>query len=118
MNVFELLDAHRAREDMALKLCNVHRKYDLLVTPTMPITAFEAGPYNPWNSHKPEDWIRWSSFTYPFNLSQQPASSCPCGFDDDGLPVGLQIVGPKYADHLVLQGSKAFEKLAPFQLPP
>ncbi|MBC8268768.1 MAG: amidase [Rhodospirillaceae bacterium] len=117
MSVFELLDAHKAREDMALKLAQVHADYDLLVTPTMPRTAFEAGPFNPWKSNKAEDWIRWSSFTYPFNLSQQPGSSCPCGFDADGLPVGLQIVGPKYADFLVLQASKAFETLAPFRLP-
>lgn len=117
MDVLEVLDAHRAREEMALKLCNVHRDFDLLVTPTMPVTAFAAGPYNPWNSDQPEDWIRWSSFTYPFNLSQQPASSCPCGFDKDGLPIGLQIIGPKYADHLVLQASRSFEKMSPFQLP-
>jgi len=118
MDVFEVLDAHRAREEMALKLCNVHQDFDLLVTPTMPMTAFEAGPYNPWNSNKPEDWIRWSSFTYPFNLSQQPASSCPCGFDADGLPIGLQIIGPKYSDYLVMQASRAFEMLAPFRLVP
>lgn len=117
MSVFELLDAHRAREDMALKLAQVHADYALLLTPTMPITAFEAGPYNPWKSNKPEDWIKWSSFTYPFNLSQQPASSCPCGFDFNGLPIGLQIVGPKYADFRVLQASRTFEKLKPFKLP-
>lgn len=117
LNVEQLLHAHKAREEMALKLCNVHTKFDLLVSPTMPITAFKAGPYNPWNSDKPEDWIRWSPFTYPFNLSQQPASSCPCGFDADGLPIGLQIVGPKYSDYLVLQASRSFEMLAPFQLP-
>jgi aspartyl-tRNA(Asn)/glutamyl-tRNA(Gln) amidotransferase subunit A len=117
MSVFELLDAHRAREDIALKLTNVHADYALLLTPSMPITAFEAGPYNPWKSNKPEDWIRWSPFTYPFNLSQQPGSSCPCGFDVDGLPIGLQIIGPKYADYLVLQASRVFEKLMPFKLP-
>ena len=117
LDVLQVLDAHKAREEMALKLCNVHKDFDLLVTPTMPITAFEAGPYNPWKSDKPEDWIRWSSFTYPFNLSQQPASSCPCGFDADGLPIGLQIIGPKYSDYLVLQASRAFEKRAPFRSP-
>jgi len=117
LSVSDILEAHKAREDMSLKLCSVHAQYDLLVTPTMPMTAFEAGPYNPWNSCSPDDWIRWSSFTYPFNLSQQPASSCPCGFGTDGLPIGLQIIGPKYADYLVLQASRAFEKLSPFQMP-
>ncbi len=117
LTVPDVLEAHRAREDMSLKLCSLHADYDLLVTPTMPMTAFEAGPFNPWNSSSPDDWIRWSSFTYPFDLSQQPAATCPCGLDTDGLPIGLQIVGPKYADYLVLQASKAFEKLSPFQMP-
>jgi aspartyl-tRNA(Asn)/glutamyl-tRNA(Gln) amidotransferase subunit A len=117
MSVFELLDAHRAREDLALKLAHVHADYALLLTPTMPITAFEAGPYNPWKSDNPNDWISWSPFTYPVNLSQQPSSSCPCGFDVDGLPIGLQIIGPKYADFRVLQASRVFEKQAPFKLP-
>lgn len=117
LSVTGVLQAHTAREEVALKLCRVHESYDLLVTPTMPVTAFEAGPFNPWKSPDPDDWIRWSSFTYPFNLSQQPAASCPCGFGADGMPVGLQIVGPKYADYLVLQASKAFEMLSPFGLP-
>ncbi|MCP5037121.1 MAG: amidase [Rhodobacteraceae bacterium] len=117
LSVASLLQAHTAREEVALKLCQVHKDYDLLVTPTMPMTAFDAGPFNPWESPDPDDWIKWSSFTYPFNLSQQPAASCPCGFSADGMPVGLQIVGPKYADYLVLQASRMFELLAPFRLP-
>lgn len=107
----QLLAAHSAREAVALKLCHVHRDYDLLLTPSMPLTAFRTGQFNPWGSDLPEDWIRWSSFSYPFNQSQQPAASCPCGVDSQGLPVGLQIVGPKYADLKVLQAAKAFEGL-------
>lgn len=108
----DVLDATSARELMAVRLTKVHRDYDLMLTPAMPITAFQAGQFNPWGSDKPQDWIRWSSFTYPFNLSQQPAASCPCGFDDDGLPIGLQIVGRKYDDHVVLRAAKAFEDMA------
>jgi len=117
LSLYDLVEAHKGRDDLALKLGAVHAQFDLLVTPTMPMTAFPAGPFNPWNTERTEDWIRWSSFTYPFNLSQQPAATCPCGFDANGLPIGLQIVGPKYADHLVLQASRAFEALAPFPLP-
>jgi len=108
----EIIEAQGAREEVALKLCHVHREYDLLVTPTMPQTAFTAGQFNPWGSDLSDDWIRWSSFSYPFNQSQQPAATCPCGFDTDGMPIGLQIVGPKYEDQLVLKASRAFEKLA------
>ncbi|MBL4614810.1 MAG: amidase [Magnetovibrio sp.] len=112
VSVKDLRDANSARETMALRLTQVHRNYDLLLSPAMPRTAFAAGQFNPWGSEKPQDWIRWSSFTYPFNLSQQPAATCPCGFDDDGLPIGLQIVGRKYDDHLVLRAAKAFEDIA------
>ncbi len=107
----QLLAAHTAREVVAQKLCHVHRDYDLLLTPSMPQTAFKVGQFNPWGGDQPEDWIRWSSFSYPFDLSQQPAASCPCGLDSQGLPVGLQIVGPKYADLKVMQAAKAFEGL-------
>jgi len=109
LSTSQLLAAHSAREEVAQQLCHLHRDYDLLLTPSMPQTAFSVGQFNPWGSDLPEDWIRWSSFTYPFNQSQQPAASCPCGVDSQGLPVGLQIVGPKYADLLVLQAAKAFE---------
>jgi len=54
-------------------------------------------------------------FTYPFNFTRQPAASVPCGFTKDGLPVGLQIVGDRYDDLGVLQASRAFEKLRPWQ---
>ncbi len=115
LSVDDLSQAQEAREKLALQLHGLHATFDLLVTPTMPRTAFAAGPFNPWNSSRAEDWIRWSSFTYPFNLSQQPAANCPCGFDAAGLPIGLQIIGAKYADHLVLRASKAFEIQAPFR---
>ena len=71
-----------------------HEKYDLLLTPQMPIPALEAGRVTPADGSYGESWINWSSYTYPFNLTQQPAASVPCGFTADGLPIGLQIVGP------------------------
>ena len=43
-------------------------------------------------------WIDWSPFSYPFNLTRQPAASIPCGLTRAGLPIGLQIVGPLYAE--------------------
>ncbi|MEO1512557.1 MAG: amidase family protein, partial [Planctomycetota bacterium] len=57
-----------------------------------------------------DDWI---PFTYPFNLSQQPACSVPCGLTGDGLPVGLQIVGAMHDDEGVLQAAHAFEQARP-----
>ena len=53
-------------------------------------------------------------FTFPFNLTGQPAASVPCGFASDGLPVAFQIVGSHHADTLVLQAAAAYEKIAPW----
>jgi len=66
---------------------------------------------------KEKRWTDWTPFSYPFNLTQQPAASVPCGLTADGLPVGLQIVGPRYADALVLRAARAFESAQPFAMP-
>jgi aspartyl-tRNA(Asn)/glutamyl-tRNA(Gln) amidotransferase subunit A len=85
-----------------------HESYDLLVTPTLPLAAFDAGREAPASAKR---WVNWTPFTFPFNLTQQPAASIPCGLTRAGLPVGLQIVGPKYADALVLRAARAFESV-------
>src|SRR5437660_1713995 len=89
-------------------------KYDLLLTPTLSVAAFPVGRLNPqhWPQHV-WDWIRWASFSYPFNFTGQPAASVPAGFTPAGLPVGLQIVGRRFADLTVLQPSAAFEAARP-----
>jgi aspartyl-tRNA(Asn)/glutamyl-tRNA(Gln) amidotransferase subunit A len=93
-----------------------HRDYDLLVTPTMPVQAFRVGQNTPLTDDGGET-PDWSPFTFPFNLTQQPAASIPCGFTRAGLPVGLQIVAARYADALVLRASRAFEMVRPIVLP-
>jgi aspartyl-tRNA(Asn)/glutamyl-tRNA(Gln) amidotransferase subunit A len=64
-----------------------------------------------------ERWWEWSPFTYPFNLTQQPAAAVPCGLTTLGLPVSMQIVGAKYSDALVLRAAYAFETARPFAVP-
>jgi len=78
-------------------------QWDLLLTPTMPTTArpVEANRYDRWEV---------VPFTYPFNVTGQPAASVPCGLAADGLPVGLQIVGPKFSEARILRASRAFER--------
>ena len=90
-------------------------KFDLLLTPTLSVAAFPVGRLNPehWRQHA-WDWIGWASFSYPFNFTGQPAASAPAGFTSDGLPVGLQIVGRRFADLTVLQASAAFEAARPW----
>jgi aspartyl-tRNA(Asn)/glutamyl-tRNA(Gln) amidotransferase subunit A len=75
----------------------------------MPIPAFEAGRDAPagWASDR---WTSWTPFTYPFNMTQQPAASVPCGRTADGLPIGLQIVGPRHGDAAVLAAAHAFQR--------
>ena len=111
----DYLAAVTARQDLAIAMERFHDKYDLLLTPQMPIPALEAGRVTPADGSYGDNWINWSPYTYPFNLTQQPAASVPCGFSSDGLPIALQIVGAARRDHLVLRAARAFESARPFQ---
>ncbi len=90
-------------------------RYNLLLTPTTSVTAFPVGRLNP--EHFPQhrwDWLGWASFSYPFNFTGQPAATVPAGFTPAGLPVGLQIVGRRFADLTLLQAAAAFEQARPW----
>jgi aspartyl-tRNA(Asn)/glutamyl-tRNA(Gln) amidotransferase subunit A len=110
----EYLSAHTRRTELALHMLRFHERYDLLLTPQMPTPAIEAGRVTPADGRFGDEWINWSPYTYPFNLTQQPAASVPCGFASDGLPVALQIVGPPRRDELVLRAARAYESACPF----
>jgi aspartyl-tRNA(Asn)/glutamyl-tRNA(Gln) amidotransferase subunit A len=88
-------------------------RHDLLLTPTLAVPPFAAGESAPPGLRRGSR-LAWTAFTYPFNLTGQPAATLPCGFTSDGLPIGLQIVGPRLADGLVLRAAAAFERLAPW----
>jgi len=113
----DMIDAQMARQDMGSTINGFFQDYDLLMTPAVPLTAFETGTYVP-PQRTPDDraWVNWTPFSYPFNLSRNPACSMPCGFAD-GLPVGLQIVGRHFEDALVLRAARAYEKRHPIILP-
>jgi aspartyl-tRNA(Asn)/glutamyl-tRNA(Gln) amidotransferase subunit A len=113
----DYLAAMQQRGALGLHMNRFHEKFDLLVTPTLPLGAFEAGR-EVANLLKEKRWTDWSPFSYPFNLTQQPAATVPCGLTRKGLPVGLHIVGPRYADALVLRAARAFESTQPLRLPP
>jgi len=90
-------------------------KYDLLLTPTIACPPFPVGLDNPAEiAGRPVAPYAWIPFTYPFNCTGQPAASVPAGFTANGLPVGLQIVGRRFADAAVLKASAAFERLRPW----
>ena len=101
------------RMAMGARMGRFYETYDLLLTPTMPMVAFEAGLESPPESSG-RRWTSWAGFSYPFNMTQQPAASVPCGFSDSGLPIGLQIVGPRHSDTRVLRACRAFELARPW----
>ncbi|MBO0839449.1 MAG: amidase [Sciscionella sp.] len=90
-----------------------HQAYDVLITPTLPLPAFAAGHDVP-PGEQYQWWPNWTPFTYPFNLTGQPAVTVPAGLTDDGLPVGLQIVGPRHSDDLVLAVARLLEIARPW----
>jgi aspartyl-tRNA(Asn)/glutamyl-tRNA(Gln) amidotransferase subunit A len=112
----QYMDAVQRRGALGLLMNRFHETWDLLVTPTLPLAAFEAGK-EVANVLKEKRWTDWTPFSYPFNLTQQPAATIPCGLTKKGLPVGLHIVGPRYADALVLRAARAFESAHPIALP-
>jgi aspartyl-tRNA(Asn)/glutamyl-tRNA(Gln) amidotransferase subunit A len=96
------------------------KDYDILITPTTPHPAFkpgwlESGTSFPTVGKKALSTISWMSYTFPFNMTGLPAASIPSGWTKSGLPIGMQIVGKRYDERTVLQVSKAFEEIAPWQ---
>ena len=105
------------RDVMAQQFADLFEEYDLLLSPTMPVTAFPVDklpdridgqePYpNPFCGYLP--------FTHPINTVGHPAASVPCGFDSDGMPVGLHIVGRRGDEETVIAASAAFEQARPW----
>jgi aspartyl-tRNA(Asn)/glutamyl-tRNA(Gln) amidotransferase subunit A len=110
----DFVAAANARFALSLTMARFHERYDLLLTPALAVTAFEAGHDTPPGGAFGDDWLAWTPYSYPFNLTWQPAASLPCGFDGRGRPIGLQIVGPVGRDALVLRAARAFEAAHPW----
>jgi len=108
---------HLRRGALGSHMRQFMQRYDLLVTPAVAVPAFDARPagHTPMG---PESMLGWTPFSYPFNLTQQPACSIPCGLTREGLPIGLQIVGPMFGDALVLRAARAYESVRPIPRPP
>lgn len=112
LTMLDYLGAVNTRSAISERMAVFHRKYDLLLTPTLPLTAFAAGREVPedWPNSR---WPSWTPFTYPFNMTGQPALSVPCGFDSQGLPIGLHLVGRRFDDATVLRAGHAYQREAP-----
>lgn len=98
----------------------VYEKFDLLLSPTLSVPPFAVNQddADPLEADVKEGRklgpLQWTRFTYPFNLTGQPVASVPAGWTKAGLPVGLQIIGDRFADSLVLQASRAWEQVQPW----
>ena len=115
---YSVVDYQRMRERKYAYCTAIHRffeEWDFLLTPAVSVAAFPAERLQPdhWPHHE-WDWVTWAEFSYPFNLSGNPAASVPCGFTPDGLPVGLQIVARRFDDLGLLQLAAAFETARPW----
>ena len=113
LNVGDYLAAYTGRAALHEAMRHFHKRYDLLLTPTMPVTALKVGLEAPDTGDFGGDWVNWSPYTYPFNLTGQPAASVPTGLASNGLPMGAQIVGPLGADATVLRAARAIEQALP-----
>jgi len=80
---------------------------DAVLTPTNPIVSYPADWASPTND--PQRPFEHIAFTVPWNMSEQPAASVNCGFSRKGIPIGLQIVGPRFDDMRVLKLARLFE---------
>ncbi|RMV29084.1 amidase family protein, partial [Pseudomonas syringae group genomosp. 3] len=119
----DYLQAMQQRAAFANQVHALFEDYDLLIMPTLPILPFAADDVAPAGYAGQDSalpWARWTPFTYPFNISGNPAANLPCGWSTEGLPIGLQVVGPRFADAHVLQFCAAVEAIAPWdqRLPP
>ena len=103
------MKAIMARQALVQQFVRFFEKFDLLLTPTVCVPAFPLGVVGPDSVNgQPAAHLGWS-LCYPFNWTGQPAITVPAGWTDDGLPVGLQIVGRRFEDETVLRAAAAFE---------
>ena len=114
ITALDYLRSHQERAKLSQQLATFFDTYDLLVSPTLAVPPFVIDTRPQEIGGQPAKPMGWNAFTYPFNLTGNPAASIPCGWTADGLPIGLQIVGRRFADALVLQTSAAFERARPW----
>jgi aspartyl-tRNA(Asn)/glutamyl-tRNA(Gln) amidotransferase subunit A len=117
LSALDLQRFNLRRGELGTLMRQFHQHYEILLTPTVAVTALEAKATGQWPLSL-EAFLGFTPFSYPFNLTQQPAITVPCGLSRQGLPIGLQIVGPMHADDTVLRAARAYESARPVGRPP
>ena len=116
VSTMELQSLTLRRGELGSFMRQFHQRYELLITPGVAVPAFEAKAPDQWELSL-ESFLGWTPFSYPFNLTQQPAAVVPCGLTRSGLPISVQIVGPMHGDALVLRAARAYESTREWRLP-
>ena len=112
----DFTEAYKVRQEVNLKMRRFMEEYDLVLTPTLAVPPFSVDSPGPTTIEgRRVGLFHWLEFTFTINLTGQPAATVPAGWTDDGLPVGLQIIGGHLDDELVLAASAAYEEANPWQ---
>jgi aspartyl-tRNA(Asn)/glutamyl-tRNA(Gln) amidotransferase subunit A len=104
---------HQRRADLGVRMRQFHERYDMLLSPAVAVQAPLARETGSETSFDAALFLGWTPFSYPFNLTMQPACVLPCGLSRAGLPMSVQLVGPMHADRLVLRTARALESTLP-----
>ena len=111
----EFVKAMLAYQRVRSQADDIMEEYDLLLTPTMSVPAFQVGQFpRVIDGQSVDPRLGYMPYTPVFNLTGQPAASVPCGFTEDGMPIGLHIVGRRGEEETVLRASAAFEEARPW----
>ncbi len=115
LTAVDFVNAQMARNAFWHKVRLVYEEYDLLITPALSVPPFPVGQNDadPLPGQEPRE-LQWTGFSYPFNLTGQPAASVPCGWTQSNLPVGLQLIGRRFDDATVLRAARALEQIQPW----
>ncbi len=116
LSVEEIARAHRQRSEIWNRARKFFAKYDLLLTPTAPIPPFPAEVKFPTEiAGKPmENYLDWAMLTYAITMTGHPAVSVPCGWTENGLPIGVQMVGRPHGEIALFKAAAAYEQAAPW----
>lgn len=114
----DYMAAHAERKALYAGVHEFFKDVDVLLTPTMAIPPFkhprDMSEYPHTVNGVEVSPTGWHPFTFPFNITGQPAATVPCGFSRAGLPIGLQIIGRRFEDLLVMQAAAGFESARPW----
>jgi aspartyl-tRNA(Asn)/glutamyl-tRNA(Gln) amidotransferase subunit A len=112
----DYIEASYRRGQARSAFVKLFERVDVLVTPTVAVTAFEAGQIGVGkiDGREVDPHLGWSPFTWPINLAGLPAATLPCGFDRDGMPIGLQIIAPWLDEPTIFRIAAAFEQAQPW----